>query len=225
MLELINESITAVMGSPWVYAAVFLVCALDAFFPVVPSETSVIAAAAVAASGGADGQSLTLIIAVAFAGALVGDHVSYALGTGLGRPATARVMRRDRGRAAREWAERLLRTRGGVIIVALRFIPGGRMATTFTAGVLRFPLGRFVAFDALAAASWATYSGLIGYWAGGVFRGNHLLAVTIGIGVSVVITAVVETVRFLVRRRRRAATMCGPAGGEYAEDRVIGGVG
>lgn len=224
LLELINESITAVMGSPWVYVAVFLVCALDAFFPVVPSETSVIAASAVAASGGLDGQSLALIIAVAFAGAFLGDHISYALGFGLGRPAAARLLRGDGGRTALERTERLLRTRGGVVIVALRFIPGGRMATTFTAGVLRFPLGRFVPFDALAAASWATYSGLIGHWAGGVFQGNHLLAVTVGIGVSVVITVVVETVRFLVRRRRRAAVVRRPAGGENPEDRVIGGV-
>lgn len=221
MLEFINESITALMGSPWVYVAVFLVCALDAFFPLVPSETSVIAAAVVAASGG---QSLAVIVAVAFLGAFLGDHVSYALGRSLGRPATARVMRRDRGWAAREWAERLLRTRGGVVIVALRFIPGGRMATTFTAGLLRYPLRIFAAFDALAAASWATYSGLIGFWAGGFFKGNHVLAVAVGIGVSVGISVIVESVRYLIRHRRRVAADR-LSGRDHTEDRVVGGVG
>lgn len=219
MLESINGLISSVVGSPWAHLAVFLVCAVDAFFPVVPSETSVIAAAAVAAAGG---QSLGWIVAVAFLGALLGDHVSYGIGRRLGRAGEGRILRGHRAAAVREWGERMLRTRGGLVIVALRFIPGGRTATTLAAGTLRYPRSRFAAFDALAAAAWATYSGLIGYWAGGVFRGNHLLAVTVGIGISVAISVVVETVRFAVRRRREARRL--PLG-EQPEDRVVGGVG
>ncbi|MUL41947.1 DedA family protein [Streptomonospora sp. PA3] len=191
------------MASQWALVAIFLVCVLDAFFPVVPSETTVIAAGALAASGDAD---LAAAIAVAAAGAFVGDHVSYAIGRLLGTRATARLLPGKRGRAAREWATGALRVRGGLMIVALRFVPGGRTATTFAAGTLEYPLARFAAFAALAAVLWALYSGLVGFAAGEAFAGNHLLAVTIGVGFSAGIGIATEAVRFLVRRRRRAAS-------------------
>ncbi|MQA85579.1 MAG: DedA family protein [Streptosporangiales bacterium] len=199
MLEYINELIGSIMGSPSAYPAIFLVCAIDAFFPAVPSETVVIAAAAVRAAGD---PGLLWVIVLAAIGAFVGDHVSYAIGRFFGSRAVRRLLGGRRGRAAQEWAERMLLERGGLIIVALRFIPGGRTATTLAAGTLRYPLRRFTAFDAVAALCWAMYATGIGYFAGGLFKGNHLLAVVVGIGVSVAMSAVVETVRHLLRRRR-----------------------
>ncbi|GAA1753594.1 DedA family protein [Streptomonospora arabica] len=202
MVDAINEIVSGAMASPWALLAIFLVCVLDAFFPVVPSETTVIAAGSLAASGDTD---LAAAIAVAAAGAFVGDHVSYVIGRLLGTRATARLLPGKRGRAAREWAAGALRQRGGLMIVALRFVPGGRTATTLTAGTLEYPLARFSAFAALAAVLWALYSGLIGFAASETFEGNHLLAVTIGVGFSAGIGIVTEAVRFAVRRRRRAA--------------------
>jgi membrane-associated protein len=57
-----------------------------------------------------------------------------------------------------------------VIIIAARFIPGGRTATTFLAGALGMPWRRFVAIDTLAAVLWATYIALLGYFGGATFE-------------------------------------------------------
>lgn len=201
MVEALNTLIDAAMVAPWAGMAIFLICAIDAFFPVVPGETVVIAAGVLAASGE---HSLPWVIVLAATGAFVGDHVSYLIGRVLGRRGAHRLLRGDRGRAALARANSTLRTRGGLMIVALRFVPGGRTATTLTAGALRYPLLRYSAFDAAAACCWAIYATLIGYFAGGLFQHNHLLAVVVGIGVSVGISAIVETVRFVIRRRRTA---------------------
>lgn len=199
MIDAINSLIEAIMASPWAYVAIFLVSAIDAFFPVVPSETTVIAGGVLAAAGK---QTLVWVLLVGASGAFVGDHISYLLGRVLGRPAIERLMRGDRGRQARAWAMHALRTRGGLMIVLCRFIPGGRTATTLAAGALSYPLGRFSPFDALAAACWASYSGLVGYFAGGVFKGNALLGMIVGVGITVAISAIVETARWALRRHQ-----------------------
>lgn len=198
MVDAINSLIGTVMASPWALLAIFMVCVIDAFFPVVPSETTVIAGGALAASGG---QNILWVIVLAAVGAVIGDHISYSIGRGLGTRAVGRVLRGEKGGAALRWAEGALESRGGLMIVALRFIPGGRTATTLAAGTLRYPLLRFSAFDVVAALMWALYGGFIGYFAGDLFQGNHLLAVTVGVGLSAGISLVVEVTRHFVRRR------------------------
>jgi membrane-associated protein len=48
-------------------------------------------------------------------------------------------------------------------------VPGGRTATTFSAGALAMPWPRFLAIDA-AAGLWATYVALLGYFGGSAFE-------------------------------------------------------
>src|SRR5215471_9601509 len=64
-------------ASGWAYAIVFLLAALDAVLPVVPSETAVITAGVVAAGGD---LSLPLVIVAAAAGAFAGDNFAYLIG-------------------------------------------------------------------------------------------------------------------------------------------------
>lgn len=199
MIDAINSLIESVMGSPWALLAVFLVCVIDSFFPVVPSETTVIAGGTLAAAGE---QNLLFVILLAAVGAFIGDHVSYTIGRVLGTRAVRRVLRGEKGRAALEWAQGELRIRGGLVLIAARFIPGGRTATTLSAGTLSYPLPRFSGFIAIGGVLWAMYGGFIGYFAGGFFEGNHLLAVTLGIALSVTISLIVEVTRSVVRRRK-----------------------
>ena len=51
---------------------------LDAFFPIVPSETAAITGGVVAGSGD---LSLPLVILAASPGAIVGDNISFGIGT------------------------------------------------------------------------------------------------------------------------------------------------
>jgi membrane protein DedA with SNARE-associated domain len=180
------------LSSPWAYAIVLGIAALDAVLPAVPSESLAITAGVLAGVGD---LQVAPTIASAAAGAFVGDTSSYVLGRTLGRRAQRRLFRGDRAKRALGWAERQLGERGGYLIVVARFVPGGRTATTFTAGLVRFPAWRFVGFAAIAATAWASYAVLLGYLGGRVFEESPLLALGVALGIAFAITGVVEAVR------------------------------
>ncbi|MER5650639.1 VTT domain-containing protein [Streptosporangium sp. NPDC002524] len=188
-----------VMTSPWIYLALFALALLDGFFPVVPAETSVITAGVFAAATGA--PDLFPVIVVAALGAFAGDHISYAIG----RTTNDRLRNGRRSRKAFAWAERALAERGGLVLVVARYIPGGRTACTLTMGAVAYPRRAFALFDALAAVSWAVYSGLIGYVGGAAFENDPIKGLLLGLGIALAVTVVVETVRHLRRRGRRTA--------------------
>ena len=193
------ESLTSLIsGSPWTYAIVLGFAAGDALFPFFPSETAAIGAGVLAGSGD---LSLALVIAAAGAGAFIGDNSSYGVGRTAGQRATRPLFRGEKGRARRHWAERILEQRGGYLIVAARFIPGGRTATTLTAGVTRMRWTRFVRFAALAAALWASFAAGLGYLGGRAFEEQPVLGLVAAVSVAVTITLGVEVVRRLPRLR------------------------
>ena len=87
------------------------------------------------------------MIAAGAAGAFAGDNLSYALGRFVGRPAQERFLRGDRTRDALGWAEQQLAVRGGLVLIVGRYVPGGRTAVTFTAGLTHYPYSRFAMYD------------------------------------------------------------------------------
>ena len=97
----------------------------------------------------------------------------------------------------RSW--RVLR-RGGTLVLVARFVPGGRTATTFTCGLTRFSWWRFAFFAAIAAAGWATYGALLGYFGGQVFSDHPLLALAVALGIAFAITLAAEAIRRLRER-------------------------
>ncbi|MEU8089027.1 DedA family protein [Micromonospora sp. NPDC049101] len=203
LLDLLHDT----MSSPWVYLAIFAIAVLDGFFPVVPSETAVITAGVFAASGA---PYLPAVILVAASGALVGDHISYAIGRGGGARLLDRLPPEGRRRRAIEWARRGIATRGGLILTVARYVPGGRTAVTLTMGAVHYPRRRFLAFDALAAGSWGLYSGLVGYLGGLAFEQDPLRGLLLGLGLALTVTTVVEVVRWFGRRRRSGQSTTEP---------------
>ena len=196
------ESIVdAVSGSDWSYLVVFAIAMLDAFFPVVPSEATAIAAGVVAGTGG---LSVELCILAAALGAFVGDNISFGIGHFLGHRVERRFFKGEKAQKRLKWAQRTLDERGGYLIVVARFIPGGRTATTFTAGFVEtFPWRRFLVFDAIAGAIWGSYSVLLGYFGGKSFEEEPWKGLLLAFAIAVAVTGAVEAVRF-VRHRRRA---------------------
>ncbi len=195
-----------VSGAWWSYPLVFGVAMLDAFFPLVPSETVAITSGVLASSGE---LSLPLCILAASSGAIVGDNVSYGIGTWLGEHTVKRLFRGEKTRRGLEWAERSLVERGTYIVVVARFIPGGRTATTLTAGYVHaFPWRRFIVADALAGLIWGNYGVLLGYLGGKTFEDAPWKGFLIAFGIATAITAGVEGVR---RLRRRGGTAPAPA--------------
>jgi membrane protein DedA with SNARE-associated domain len=191
------DSLTELASSShWTYAVVLAVAALDAILPVVPSETVLVAAAALAGSGKLE---LSVLMPAAAAGALIGDNVAYALGRRLAPQARQRFAGGSAGRRL-AWAQHQLEEHGASIIVVARFVPGGRTAATLTAGTLGMPWRRFFTYDLAAAALWACYGGLIGFFGGSAFEGWKGLLLALGI--AFVLALGVEQGRRLLRRAR-----------------------
>jgi membrane-associated protein len=191
-----------VSGEWWAYPVIFLVAVVDAFFPVVPSETVVILGGNLASSGD---LILPLVILAGAAGAILGDNISYGIGTLVGERTVKRWFRSEKSHKRLEWAERMLDERGAYIIIIARFIPGGRTAVTFSAGyVPTFRWRRFIVYDIVAGVIWATYAAMLGYFGGKTFEERPLLALALALGVALGLAFVIEAVRHL--RQRRAST-------------------
>lgn len=198
MIAFLNGLIDLLTGSNWTYPLLFGICVGDAVFPAFPSETAAIVCGIQAARGQ---LSLELVLALAAAGAFVGDNLSYVIGRRFGRPMQERFLSGEKSRARLEWAEGFLRDRGSYILVVARFIPGGRTATTFTAGLVRLSWPRRFAPPIFAAALlWSAYAVLLGYLGGRMFRDRPIYAVLLAFGIAALITVSVEA----ARRVRRA---------------------
>jgi membrane-associated protein len=195
------DLVEGAMGSPWVYLALCAFAALDAFFPIVPSESLVITAGVFAASGE---PNLFAVIAVSGLGAFIGDHVSYFIGRFAGEKAMKRAKPGSRKAAAWAKGHKLLEDRGGMILIVCRYIPGARTAITLTAGAVSYRLRSFSFFDAIAAFSWGAYSATIGYIGGEAFEESPWKGLALGLGIALTVTFTVELVRHL-RRPRTAA--------------------
>ena len=188
-----------VSGAWWSYFVIFGVAAVDAFFPLVPSETTLVIGGTFASSGD---LNLVLVILAGAAGAIVGDNVSFAIGNMVGERTVKRWFRGEKAHRRLEWAERTLDERGAYIIILGRFIPGGRTAVTFSAGYLpTFPWRRFIVYDIPAGLIWATYGALLGYFGGKTFEDNPFWGVLLALGIALTLGFVVEAVRHLWARR------------------------
>lgn len=199
-MESFDSLLDLLSASPWTYAVILAVAALDALVPLVPSETTVISAGVLAGAGDLE---LGLVIAAGAAGAYSGDTSAYFVGRRFGQRLERRLFRGERGVRRQAWAEGALDRHGGPLIFGARFVPGGRTATTVTAGVLRMRLARFAAFAGGAAVAWAAYAALIGYLGGRAFEDNPLWGLALGFGVAAATYVVVDMVR---RARRRRGT-------------------
>lgn len=193
----------AVSGSAWTYVLIVAVCAGDAMFPLLPSETIVIAAAVLAANGH---LNIALIVIAAAVGGLLGDNGAYAVGHSGLRRLAERLLSSEKSRGRLEWARSQLQRRGVWIIVVARFIPGGRTATTYTAGTVGMPWKRrFLVADAVAVTLWALYASALGYIGGSAFENNLWLPMLIAAAAGLLVGGIGELVRRKVLDRPAGA--------------------
>jgi membrane-associated protein len=133
------------------------------------------------------------VIVWAAAGAFTGDNASYAVGRWLGTPAVKRFFSGEVAQRRLDWARNFLKERGSYVLIVARFIPGGRTATTFTAGLVHLRwLTRFAPYVFIAAILWAVYGALLGYLGGSVFKDRPIFALLVAFGIAALVTAGVE---------------------------------
>lgn len=196
-VRVFESLVDVVVASGWVYALIVAIAALDAVFPVVPSEATVIAAAALA---GAGELVFGFVLLAGAGGAVIGDNVAYLLGrAGQGR-IVERLRRSPTWRERAGRAEEKLKQRAGTIVVVSRFIPGGRTATMLSAGLVGLSWRRFVLFDLAAGALWAGYAGLIGLVGGKAFADEPLHGLLLAFGLAAALVLAIEGGRRLARR-------------------------
>jgi membrane-associated protein len=191
-----------ISGAWWSYPLIFAVSMIDAFFPVVPSESVVITAGNLASSGD---LWLLGVIAAAAGGAIVGDNISYAIGKYAGEHTVKRLFRSDKARRGFEWAEEQLERRGFYIIVIARFIPGGRTAVTFSSGYTHaMPWRRFIVADVCAGLIWGTYAAMLGYVGGKTFEDQPWKGLFLGFLIAIGVAGAIEAIRWYLGKRRSA---------------------
>ena len=109
--------ILALGASPLVYLGMYLFATIDGFFPPIPSESLVVALAALSMSSGQ--PNLALIFLVAAAGAFTGDQIAYTIGKWLDVRRIP-ILGGVRGQRSLQWAERALARRGASVVLAAR---------------------------------------------------------------------------------------------------------
>lgn len=200
-MDVINELIMQTVASPWLYLVLFAVTIVDGFFPPVPSETVLVAAAAVAVSTGALWMLAPLGL-IAAVGAAIGDNIAFALGRRIGTRRFA-WMRRPRVEAAFAHAEAALDKRSAALILGARYIPVGRVAVNMSAGALGFAWRRFLPLSVIAGVSWSALSLVIGLLAGSWIADQPVLSAGLGVAVALAVGLAID--RVTAARRRRAA--------------------
>jgi membrane protein DedA with SNARE-associated domain len=163
-LDFLEELILNAADAWWMPLAVFLLCLIDGFFPVVPSESLLVALASIYDQG--KNINLVNLFFLAWFGAFIGDQVAYWLGRTIG-VTRFRWMRTRSVIRAIGGVRQTLHHSGALVVITARHIPGGRVAVNFIAGATRMKLIKFMSLDFISAAIWAAYSLAIGYFTAG----------------------------------------------------------
>jgi len=135
--------------------AVMLILAVEAIGAPVPGESLLIFASVLAGRGE---MSLPALVVFAWAGAVLGDNIGYAIGKSLGRGAILRYGAKIGLDEARFNAiESVFLRYGSATVVFARFVSVLRQLNGIAAGTLGMSWGRFLPFDALGGALWVTF--------------------------------------------------------------------
>lgn len=195
------------------YLVVFLLVMLESIGVPVPGETALIGAALYAGSTGK--LEIWGVIAVAIAGAIIGDNIGFSIG----RYGGARLLLRHGHKIGLHegrlkigiW---LFRRHGGKVVFWGRFVSILRTYAAFLAGTNQMAWGRFLVFNAAGAVVWATAFGVAYY----VF-GSALQKLSTTMDITLGVAGVVGLVAFLVWSKRKEDELL-----EQAEREVPGSV-
>lgn len=135
------------------------------FFPFLPGDSLIFAAAAFAAIGSLNVWVLFLVILLA---AFLGDTVNYEIGKKLGKTleekGNGKIIKKKHIEETRKFFEK----HGGKSIVLARFVPIVRTFAPFVAGSGNMHYGKFIKFNLLGSFLWVSLCTLSGYFFGNI---------------------------------------------------------
>jgi membrane protein DedA with SNARE-associated domain len=139
----------------------FLLVAVESAGVPLPGETALVTAAVLASQGH---YSLVAVIAVAAAGAIIGDNGGYWAAREGGRALLRRIpIVRDHFERVLPQAERFFARHGSKTVFIGRFIAILRFTAAWLAGLSRMPWWRFLLWNAAGGIFWATLVGVVAY--------------------------------------------------------------
>jgi membrane protein DedA with SNARE-associated domain len=185
------------------YPLLFVLVGAESAGLLLPGETSLILAGALAAQGQ---LSLPLVIAVAAAAAILGDNIGFLIGRRGLRPL---LNRRGRWSSRRQrlikQGEGFFQRYGAPAVFVGRWLPGLRMVAAWLAGAEHMPWRRFLLWNALGGITWAATIGTAAYLIGRSASG--------ALGAIGFVGLALVAIGFLVRRilvRRQGRRPAGP---------------
>jgi len=185
------------------YFVLFVLVGVESLGIPLPGETALVTAAAFAATGR---LNVFIVVAVAAAGAIIGDNGGYWIGRKGGLTLVTRYGRHvGLTEAKLTWARRFFDRHGAKAVFLGRFIALLRSWAAALAGIGHMPYGMFTFWNALGGVAWAALFGTLGYLFGeNLPRLEHYIGrISLVIGL-VVLIGVVIGVRVYRSRREKA---------------------
>lgn len=198
------------LGS-WTYLAVALLVFGDAICALFPGETTLNAAATLAANGELD---LGLVMLAGAVGAIVGDSTLY----WIARRASGRVSPYlDKAEANPKVASALgiLGKRASVLLVVGRYVPGVRFVVNATLGLRHHPYRSFLLWSSVGGIIWSVYTCALAYAVATALSGFPLASVIIS---GVISTVAIAAVILVMRRSAKAARAAAAAATDAPDD-------
>ena len=194
----------------WVYGVLFAIIFAETGLvvtPILPGDSLLFAAGALAATGALDVRVVVVLLVVA---AIVGDAVNYSVGRAVG----VRILRRaEVDPRWRRWinpahvakAHEFFERHGGKAIVLARFMPIVRTFVPFVAGAAEMTYTSFAFFNVAGAVAWVAICVGAGYVFGNVpiVKENFTL-VALGI---VAVSLLPMVIEYLRHRKAARSTM------------------
>jgi membrane-associated protein len=179
----------------WIYAIFFLIIFVETglvVMPLLPGDSLLFAAGAIAATGAMDPVLLSGLLFVA---AVLGDTVNYQVGRYIGPRVfdmNLRLIKRDHLLKTQSFFEK----HGGKTIIFARFLPIIRTFAPFIAGVSHMHYPRFLMFNVIGGAAWILSFIWLGYFFGNlpVIKDNFTYVIFAIIGISM-LPALIEMLR------------------------------
>lgn len=183
-MSLLFPDVTQMIGQ-YGYGAVALAVGIESIGIPFPGETMLIAAAVYA--GSTHQLSVTLVVAAAAAGAIMGDNIGFWIGREFGFRFLLRYGRYVRVTEPRiKLGQYLFLRHGGKVVFFGRFVAVLRALAAVLAGTNRMSWLRFLAFNAAGGIAWATIYGV-----GAYLLGQQISRVLGPVGMALLAAAVV----------------------------------
>jgi membrane-associated protein len=198
----LNEFAT-ILG-PWLYGLLFLIVFCETGLvvtPILPGDSLLFAVGALAASADST-LSITTLLSLLVAAAVLGDAVNYFAGYHIGpkvfKYETSWLLNKKHLVRTQQFYER----HGRKTIILARFIPIVRTFAPFVAGIGKMEYRRFALYNVVGGVAWVTLFLLGGYFLGNLPQVKERFHIII---VAIVFISVLPMVFEYIMARRRGA--------------------